>query len=106
MTLPRCSIQYPSCGACGDDTSFDGESIVCDPCGLNYGTGEDDTEAEYLDYDDATPCAEPCANRWHEPGRIRDGFEYACQPCALPSGHTSDHWTTCTIHKIEGTPTT
>ena len=33
LKLPYCSIQNPACGACGSETSHDGDSFYCEPCG-------------------------------------------------------------------------
>ncbi|WPM94312.1 hypothetical protein VB1_CDS0063 [Arthrobacter phage Marchesin] len=90
MSLPSCSVQHPACGACGDETSSDGESFYCDDCGLDYGDGSD-TQAEFRD-EDAEVCGEPCSNSWH--ARIF-AEPMICSPCELPEGHKSDHWTDC-----------
>lgn len=94
--LPSCSIQYPSCGACGCHTDYDGDTFYCDDCRLDYGRGEDGETATYRD-EEAGPCGTPCDNEWHGPDKIRGGWTYLCQPCALPAGHTSDHWTNCSL---------
>lgn len=96
--LPVCSVQHPSCGACGLETRFDDGIFYCDDCGLNYGDGEDQTEAEFAD-EDAEPCAQACDNRWHQEGMISKDWTYDCQPCPLPAGHTSDHWTPCDMRR-------
>lgn len=96
--LPACSIQYPSCGACGQDTDHDGDTFYCNDCGLDYGNGEDQTEAEFRD-EDAEPCAQACDNYWHGADKIREGWTYDCLPCPLPAGHTSDHWNPCDMRK-------
>lgn len=101
IKLPRCSVQYPSCGSCGGETDNDGESIYCDDCGLDYGDGDDGTTATYRD-EDAEPCAVPCANTWHAPNAIKAGLSFECVPCSLPKGHTSLHWTPCKA--VEVTP--
>jgi hypothetical protein len=89
LELPYCSVQNPSCGACGGDTRHDGDSFYCEDCLLDYGTGEDGETATYLD-EEAEPCGNPCDNSWHTK------FDYAeCKPCSLPKGHHSDHWTPC-----------
>lgn len=100
-SLPTCSVQYPRCGSCGGETTWD-DVILCEPCGLSYGDGEDGTEAEFTD-DTEEPCGKPCDNHWHSPEKIRTGWRYECHPCRLPDGHTSDCWTNCTPHKIEET---
>ena len=41
LKLPYCSIQNPACGACGSETSHDGDSFCCEPCGLDYGDGSE-----------------------------------------------------------------
>lgn len=93
-SLPVCSIQTPSCGACGLDTTFEDGLFVCYDCGLGYGDGEDGTEAEFWD-EDAEPCSHACDNHFHGFGKIRPGQGYNCKPCPLPSTHTSDHWHPC-----------
>lgn len=102
MSLPVCSVQHPSCGACGGETRWD-EYFFCEDCGLNYGDGEDQTEAEFSD-EEATACENPCENHWHGPHKIRQGWTYSCRPCALPAGHASDHWTDCQLTEVEKTP--
>ena len=93
LRLPSCSIRNPTCGACLGETSHDGDSFYCQECGLDYGDG-DDSPAIYRD-EDAETCAAPCANSWHAADAIRTGWSYECHPCALPTGHNSDHWTPC-----------
>ncbi|MGY2747251.1 hypothetical protein ACVWZ8_004368 [Arthrobacter sp. UYCu723] len=88
MSLPRCCIQTPACGACGDDTAHDGDSFYCDDCGLDYGNGDESDPAVFRD-EELPPCGEACDNNWH----IKFGL--TCTPCELPAGHTSDHWTDC-----------
>ena len=90
-TLPACSVQYPSCGACGSDTSHDGDGFYCDPCGLDYGAGEDGTVATYRN-PDTPPCGHTCTNEWHG-SRVLGPYE--CTPCQLPQDHAADHWTDC-----------
>lgn len=94
--LPSCSIQYPSCGACGCETTHDGDSFYCDDCDLDYGQGQDGEQATFRDEDDK-PCGEPCDNCWHGP---KAGYTYECAPCALPTGHLSTHWTPCEIKEL------
>ena len=90
MSLPSCAVQYPSCGACCGDTEFDGDGFYCDDCGLDYGNGDDGTEATFRD-EEQSPCGEPCDNHWHG----KDQLDLTCTPCELPKGHTSMHWTDC-----------
>lgn len=89
MSLPVCKIQHPSCGACGSETSFDGDMFVCYDCGLSYGDGEDYTEAYFLE--DVAACGVACSNPWHK----HQSFDLACEPCKLPKGHASMCWTDC-----------
>lgn len=97
LKLPGCSVSHPACGACGKETDHDGDSFYCDECNLDYGDGGEDSTPTYRD-EEAEPCAEPCDNTWHhKPGAIRPEWSYACAPCSLPEGHTSDHWTPCEI---------
>ena len=91
VKLPTCSVHYPACGACGGETDHDGDTYYCDPCGLDYGDGADDTTATYR-APDADPCGAPCSNAWHG---SRDLGPYDCTPCQLPTGHKSPHWTAC-----------
>lgn len=95
MSLPNCSIQNPSCGACYGETMHDGDSYYCEDCLLDYGDGAE-TEATFRD-EEAEACGNPCSNHWHGPDKIRPGTSYECHPCALPAGHTSDHWTPCEV---------
>lgn len=96
MSLPNCRVQNPSCGACGRETRHDGESFYCEDCCLDYGDGEDHTEATFRD-EESEPCAAACDNYWHGPHKIRYGEGYDCSPCALPKDHTSLHWTNCQV---------
>ena len=96
-TLPTCSVQYPICGACGADCDHDGDTFYCEPCGLDYGEGREDEPATFRD-GEAPACGEPCNNSWHQDGAMPE-YVFACLPCALPAGHTSDHWTDCDVRK-------
>jgi hypothetical protein len=99
--LPPAEPQNPSCGACGAETDFDGDSFVCQECQLSF--DPNDLTAEYLDPETA-PCSYACDNFWHLPGQATvHGFD--CEPCALPAGHTSLHWTACeAVRPIERLP--
>lgn len=100
MSLPTCSVQYPSCGACHGETQYDGDSFYCEDCCLDYGDGEDSTEATFRD-EEAEPCGNPCDNYFHGPHEICEGKGYDCRPCALPDGHTSPHWTNCELVDVQ-----
>ena len=97
LKLPYCSIQNPACGACGSETSHDGDSFYCEPCGLDYGDGSE-TRATYRD-EDAEPCGHPCSNYWHGPDLITPGWSFLCVPCPLPASHDNGHWHDCTLVK-------
>lgn len=99
--LPYCRAQNPACGACGSDTDFDGDVFVCWGCCLNYGDGEDETVAEFLDEETAA-CNIPCSNFWHGDNMIAKGGGYDCNPCALPNGHENMHWTNCQPIELPG----
>jgi hypothetical protein len=92
-TLPAAEHRPPSCGACGDETTYDGDSFVCYDCGLAF--DPDTLAADYLDPDAAT-CAAPCNNPWHKPGQSKPARTYTCGTCALPDGHDRPCWTGCT----------
>ena len=92
--LPYCSISYPTCGACGEETECEGDSFYCEPCGLDYGDGRDGTAATYID-PEAAPCCLPCDEPWHRTPRELGGVPYKCTPCLLPQGHEYEHWTNC-----------
>jgi hypothetical protein len=92
--LPDAEAQYPRCGACGRETDYDGDNFCCYDCGLGFDT--DDMTAFYLD-PDLDACGHPCDNTWHRPDAIEVGRGYECQPCALPRGHKSVHWTACEV---------
>ena len=47
VTLPTCSVRYPTCGACGTETDYDGDSYFCDLCDLDYGDGTESKPATY-----------------------------------------------------------
>jgi len=91
--LPAADWQTPSCGACGSDTEYD-DAFVCHSCGLQF--DREDLSASYLD-DEIEACGAACDNWWHGDDLIRPGRQYECGTCALPTGHTSDHWTNCQI---------
>lgn len=89
MSLPSCQHQTPSCGACGSNTTFDGDSFLCYDCGLNYGDGDEMNEPEFIE--EVKACNWPCDNYWHGP----DQLDLTCSRCELPAGHSSLHWTDC-----------
>ena len=91
VTLPTCSVHYPTCGACGGEIDYDGDSYFCAPCDLDYGDGADDTSAAYYTAD-AKPCGARCRNPWHVSTSLGP---YDCTPCQLPAGHKAAHWTAC-----------
>lgn len=99
--LPSCSVTYPTCGACYEETAHDGDDFYCGPCGLTYGDGGEN-EAEFIEPQD-DPCARPCTNPHHEAHNIRANLSFNCEPCKLPAGHTSDCWTDCTPYELENT---
>ena len=90
MSLPVCAVEYPSCGACGSNTSHDGDTFYCDECDLDYGDGDDGHEAQFRD-EEQKPCGKPCDNTWHAPEHLN----LICTPCKLPATHTSFCWTDC-----------
>ncbi|MDQ5860683.1 MAG: hypothetical protein M3536_00270 [Actinomycetota bacterium] len=90
MSLPACSVEYPSCGACGDNTSHDGDTFYCEDCDLDYGNGNDGNEATFRDEEEKT-CGKPCDNTWHAPEQLN----LICTPCKLPATHRSFCWTDC-----------
>ena len=91
VTLPTCSFHHPTCGACGTETDYDGDSYFCDLCDLDYGDGTDDTTATYYT-PDAKPCGARCRNPWHGSPSLGP---YDCTPCQLPAGHKAAHWSAC-----------
>lgn len=90
--LPSAVVQNPACGACGLETTFDGDRFVCEACQLGF--ARDDCRAFFLD-PDIEPCGVPCDNRWHGDHLIKRGTGYDCNSCKLPAGHQSLHWTGC-----------
>lgn len=93
--LPYCTIQNPACGACGGETSHDGDSFYCEPCGLDYGDGGSETRATYRD-EGVEPCGHPCGNYWHGRDLSAVGWSFRCEPCALPATHEEGgHWHDC-----------
>jgi len=88
--LPCCSIEFPSCGACGGSTSHDGDSFYCEDCGLDYGSGDDGEEATFRDEEEPA-CGKACDNSWHPT------LGLSCEPCKLPASHKSDCWTDCKL---------
>ena len=96
--LPKCSISYPTCGACYGETSHDGDSFYCDDCDLDYGSGDDGEEAAFRD-EECAPCGKPCADKFH--GEEYDTqYKYTCHPCSLPETHAGDCWTSCKLERI------
>lgn len=100
MSLPECSYNAPSCGSCGDDLRYEDASFYCEECQLDYGDGNDGTEAAFVDTH-AAKCAKPCENYWHGEGKLRAGYGFECAPCALPVGHTSACWTPCASIRLK-----
>ena len=95
-TLPDAEIQAPACGSCGAETRCDEPDVfVCEECLLVYQTDRrGNLAAQYLD-DRDEPCRTACDNTWHGDDAIKPGARWWCRPCALPTGHTSDHWCGC-----------
>lgn len=99
-SLPNAEHRTPACGACGGDAECEEPGVfTCEDCRLDF-TGPD-LVAEFRNDSDET-CGEPCDNWWHGPERIRRKVDFQCNPCALPKGHTADHWTGCRSVLIEG----
>ncbi|WP_369068560.1 hypothetical protein [Kineococcus terrestris] len=97
--LPAAEHQAPACGACGAETNcYEPYEYQCDDCVLTF-SGSDLTPAYVVE--DEKPCAKPCANSWHEPDKIKNGYRFDCFPCALPSSHTSMCWTGCTMREAD-----
>lgn len=91
VNRPQAQPSNPSCGACGDATTFseDAEAYVCGDCGLMFDS--ETLEASYRDPDDPPLCGEPCGNIWHgDPAP--NGSRYRCGTCQLPRGHTNGDW--------------
>ncbi|QBJ00890.1 hypothetical protein Henu3_gp19 [Mycobacterium phage Henu3 PeY-2017] len=97
MSLPDAVRREPTCGSCGEETYFDGDSFICDHCLIFFHA--DDLSASFLDVG-ADTCGEPCQNFWHGSDRIKPGMSFECGTCQLPAGHLSGHWTDC--HLIDG----
>lgn len=94
-TLPTARVSNPECGACESETRYDGDWMACEDCGLGFDPHDPEGQpAEFLD-DEAPICLAQCENWWHGDDRIEKGHSFRCGLCALPSGHTSDHWTGC-----------
>lgn len=90
-TLPSVYVQHPHCGACYQETDWDGDTFYCDRCGLDYADGREDVPATYRD-PEVLPCAKPCDSTWHKPSG-----EWDCRTCSLPTGHQSDCWCDCQV---------
>lgn len=91
--LPEATHQEPACGACGADTRVvDSDWYECEDCCLYF---DSDTLAASFADPDVEMCGEPCDNSWHGDNKIRQGLGFDCNPCQLPAGHTSMHWTGC-----------
>lgn len=93
--LPCAIMRYPDCGACHEELSYDGDSFYCDPCGLDYGDGNEDEQATFRDDEEGT-CGAPCDDKWHgdEASEGRPTV-YECNPCSLPKNHEYDHYMPC-----------
>jgi len=100
MSLPSCSYNYPSCGSCYGDLRYEDTSFYCEECQLDYGDGDDETQATFID-PEAKPCGKPCSNYWHGDHKLGKGYGYECGKCELPEGHTSECWTQCTPIRLE-----
>ena len=90
--LPDATYPHPTCGTCGSETVLECGTFFCYECDLTF--DPDDLTATYRD-PAAEACSHPCENTWHQPHAIKQGHGYDCQPCALPAGHESLHWTGC-----------
>lgn len=90
--LPDAVLQSPACGACGSETSHDGDHFYCEDCQLGFNT--DDLSAFFLN-PDTEPCGFSCDNYWHGNHIIQQGQGYDCGTCMLPAGHESMHWSGC-----------
>lgn len=99
MELPDAQMQNPACGACGSETSDQGDEYVCEDCQLAF--DHDDLDARFLN-PDVEPCGRPCDNWWHGDNRIRSGLGFDCGTCHLPAGHVSMHWTGCQKREAVG----
>lgn len=96
-SLPSAEAQHPACGACGNETRYDGDRFICEDCQLGFST--DDFHAFYLDPEDE-PCGKPCENWWHGDNRITPGHGYDCGTCRLPADHTSLCWRNCRPREV------
>lgn len=94
--MPICEA-VPTCGACGDETDWDGDSFVCYTCGLDYGDGKDGTPASYID-PSARRCGRPCGRKWHKQ-LVQIS---TCGTCVLPNGHGDECYTDCQV--VPATP--
>lgn len=94
MSLPDAKPQNPACGCCGVETDelYLEDEFACQDCGLVFDALTN--EAAFLASETPT-CGAPCDNTWHRPHAITHGVGFACNPCQLPLGHTSMHWTGC-----------
>lgn len=114
MSLPAASISI-ACGSCGDELEFDGDSHVCDECGLDFGDPFDDEPATFLD-EEAHPCGHPAP--YPEPRVERKPFHtvdgvvktwrtwtHVYEPCVLPAGHKTrlHHYSLSTTYTTEET---
>lgn len=90
--MPTCDTSAPTCGACDDETEWDGNSFACYTCGLNYGDGKDGTPASYID-PSARRCGQPCSRKWHKLPTLTT----TCGTCVLPNGHGEGCYTDCRV---------
>lgn len=94
--LPKAKPSNPTCGACGEETTYDGvvNALVCTDCRLQF--DPETLDAAYLD-DDPDLCGKPCENTWHD-------ASYSCGTCLLPQGHATAsrfHFTGCERGGVE-----
>lgn len=97
--LPEASPSNPECGACGDETEFDGDDFTCDDCGLWFNTS---TMRPSLADPDAPACGASCDHDAEDREMAaRRLYAYQCEPCALSEGHASPHWNGCRLRHLD-----
>lgn len=85
---PALEFRRPLCPLCGEETSHDGDSFTCEPCGAYWPTDHD--EGEWYD-DDAEQCEathQPFARNEFAAGKP---YQFETVRCMLDADHAGKH---------------
>lgn len=85
---PELYFPFPDCSVCGESTGHDGDSFVCERCGLYW--PDDGGEGEWYDED-----VEQCPST-HQPMALNEyaagkPWQFETIRCVLDAGHEGKH---------------